>query len=205
MAHLEGGGFSRDDQLAGRVRVGDRDHPGGARLPDQLLDHRTVQPQDGRHASRPRIPALLHQPAPLPDQPQRGLEVDDVGGHQRRELAQAVPGDVAGGDRLARRVPALAERVEAGDAHGEYGRLGVYGVVQLLRRALEAEPREGEPQDLVSLLENPAGRLRDLVEGLAHAYVLRSLTGKHEGDRAGAEGGLVHADVAQATWTFPLT
>src|SRR5438094_270171 len=88
--------------------------------------------------------------------------------------AQAVPGDVAGGDRLARRVPALAEREEAGDAHCEYGRLGVYGVVQLLRRALEAEPREGEPQDLVSLLENPAGRLRDLVEGLAHAHVLRS-------------------------------
>ena len=116
-----------------------------------------------------------------------------------------MPGDVAGGDRLAGQEPALAERAEAGHAHGQDRRLGVDGVVQLLGRTLEAEPGEGEAQDLVSLPEDPPGRLRDLVQGLAHAHVLGSLAREDEGDRACVECGLVHTCVAQATWTFPLT
>src|SRR5438094_936394 len=117
-----------------------------------------------------------------------------ISGDQCAEFPQAVARDIAGGDHLAHRLPALAHHVQAGDAHGQDGGLGVDGVVQLLLGSFEAEPAQPETEDVVGPPENPTGGLGYLIEGLPHAHVLRALAGEHEGDRASTVWG-DHADV----------
>ena len=114
-------------------------------------------------------------------------------------------GDVLRGDHLAHGLPPLAKHVEARDAHGEDGRLGVDGVVELLFGPLETHPGQREAKDLVGPPEHLAGGLGDVEEGFAHPDVLRTLAGEDEGDRARTVRDGHREVLRQATDTFPLT
>ena len=180
---IERGSLAGDDELLGRVRVGHADDAAGfARgALAGALELGAVETVDRGHAARTMVAGLLHQPAALADQPQRVAEVQRAGGDQRGVLAQAVASDEA------RRLPVLtdglelfAHRGQAGQRHGQNGRLGVDRVFELVGRALEAQLRQLEAEDLVGLLEDAPRGARGLVQRFAHADVLRPLAGEHE-------------------------
>ena len=186
---IERRGLAREHDLSGRVGVRQGDDAAGGGLGDHGLDCLPLEPEHGEHSTGALIPVLFHQAAALADQHKRAVEVHDIRGDQGGELTEAVPGDVEGGDHLTHRLPALAHHIQAGDAHREDRGLGVEGVVQVLLGALEAEAAQPEAEDVVGPPENAAGGLGYLVQGFAHAHVLRALAGEDEGHGPATVGG----------------
>src|SRR2546425_1118071 len=80
---------------------------------------------------------------------------------------------------------ACSERLEAGDARHEDGRLGHGREPECLLRAFEADATQREAKDRIGPLEDGARRGLRVVEGLPHPDGLRALTREDEG-RAGA-------------------
>ena len=111
---------------------------------DDVMDLLVGEADDRAHAAVDA--ALLHDPTALADEAQGRLEVDGVGRHGRRVLSGGVAGDLERreDDAAPRRVG--PHRLEVGDAGRQDRGLGVDGAVELLRRSLEDEPGEREPQ-----------------------------------------------------------
>jgi len=180
---VERGRFARQYHLPWRVGVGHRDDAVGGRVRDHRFDELPVEPEHRQHPAGALLSVLLHQSAALAHKHQRGIEVDDVRRHQRRELAQAVAGHVARRNHLTHQLPALAHRVQASHADRQDCGLGVDRVVQVLFGTLEAEPGQREAEDLVGPPKDAACRCGCVVEGFAHAHVLRALSREYESHR----------------------
>ena len=87
------------------------------------------------------LATLLHETAAFADQAQRIGELKGARRDQRGEFAQAVARDGNRSHRPAHRLPAFAQRGQAGDADRQDGWLGVDRIAQLVFGALEAEAR----------------------------------------------------------------
>ena len=88
----------------------------------------------------------------------------------------------AGSTADSGRRPALSQRGEERDRHGDDGGLGVDRQVELLGRAVEREVADRLTKGGVRLGHDGRGRRRGLDQGLAHAYGLGALTGEYEGN-----------------------
>jgi len=172
---------------------------------DNRLEHVLIEAQHREHPARPEGTVLFHQASAFADKHQGILEVDDVGCHQRGELAEAMPRDILRRNHLPHGLPALAQHIETGDAHGKDGRLGVDRVVEILFRSFEAHARQREAEDLVGALKDLTRGLGDVEERFAHPDVLRTLPREDKGHRTSPVGDRHREIGRQATDTFPLT
>ena len=115
---------------------------------------------------------VVHRRRPLDDEPDALLEVERPGGRQRRVLAEAVPGAVAGVDADA------LDGVEHHQARHERGQLGVAGVLQLVGVGVEQQLADVASGDLARLVDQLPALVID--PRSTHAGTLRSLTGERE-------------------------
>ena len=99
-AGLDGGALARDDDLAGRVPVGDDEHAVRAGALDEFRQPGVVEADEGGHRAIAALPGGLHQPAPLADEPDGVGEVEGAGRDHRGVLAHGVPGGEGGPRRL---------------------------------------------------------------------------------------------------------
>ena len=77
--------------------------------------------------------------------------------------------------------PVFLEQRIGDDAHREDSRLRIRRQLELLLRSLKAHILDGIAQSLVRLLEQALRRSRMLVEVLAHAHGLSTLSREYEG------------------------
>ena len=89
-----------------------------------------------------------------------------------------MPGDERG------REPARCQQPERGDADSQDRRLRVLGQDQLILRALEDHAAERLAQRRVRFVEGLTADRERIGKRLAHADLLRALTGKENGDHA---------------------
>jgi hypothetical protein len=133
---LDGIACARDNQLAGRIQVGEFDRAavmrgGFARGAQRRLvqaDHRGHGPVHALARRGHRVCARAHQA-------QRILRRQHAGRHVRRELAHAV---TRGG--LSPKPDALTQHGQRGEAGGNHCRLGNVGFRQAIERSLGAQP-----------------------------------------------------------------
>ncbi len=149
-------------------------------MPETCLEDRLnglcVQSEYGRHRAGPLASRLEHQFSASPDETQSVLEAKRTRGDVGRVLAQAVPRRALG----RRPVRARAPLPEYGDRVNEDRGLGVLRHPKLLFRALEADLREREPENLVGLLEHPTRFGKGVDQRPPHPDELRSLSGKDQ-------------------------
>src|SRR2546428_4260276 len=79
--------------------------------------------------------------------------------------------------------PARLQRRQAGHAGGEDRRLRIVGPAEFVVGPVPAQPRQREPQDLISAKKDLAGLGRRRGYLLAHPSVLGTLSWKDECDR----------------------
>ena len=144
----------------------------GARLRDLF----GVEAEDRRHRAVADRHRLLHVAAAAPHDPQRVGEREGAGRDVGRVLAEAVAGDERG------REPARREQAVGGDADRQDRRLRVLGQRQLVLGAVEEEAAQRLAERRVGLVERLAADRKRVGQRLAHADLLRSLSGKDEGD-----------------------
>jgi len=126
-------GVPRDHDLARCVHVGRRDDFSLRRLPARGLDRRQVEAEDRGHGPDPDRHRLLHVLAPAPDRSQGVGQAERIRGHERRVLAERVPGDPGRAARRGRRAAARRRRWRRGCG------LCVGGELKLPLGALEAQ------------------------------------------------------------------
>ena len=136
-----------------------------------------VQAEDRGHRARADRHRLLHVAAAPPHDPQRVGERERAGGDVGRVLAEAVAGDERRADS-----PCDVEQPARGDADREDRRLRVLGQRQLILGPFEAQAAERLAERGVGLGERLAADRKRVGERLAHADLLRTLSGKDEGD-----------------------
>ncbi len=85
---------------------------------------------------------------------------------------------VAGGE--GRRDAFFGEDAGGGDGDGENRRLGVLGELEVVFRTFEDEGGEREAESGIGFFEGGSGDGECIVEGAAHAYILRALAGEEE-------------------------
>ena len=172
------GGVAGDDGLLRRVEVGRGHDLSLRRLAARGLDFFRSQADDRGHRADSRRNRLLHE---------RAAQAHDSNRVGERESSG---GDVGGvfAERMARREgrslqPLREPRFEIperGDRMRQDRRLSVRGQLELLLRALEAQPRQRKPQRRIGLLEDPPRGVRRIEQGLAHPDRLRALPGKEK-------------------------
>src|SRR6185503_20782574 len=165
-----------DHDLSGRVDVRGRDDLALRGLAAGLLDGGKVQGQDGRHRALPDRNRLLHVLAAAANGHDGVAQRQDAGGDEGRIFAQAVAG------HPLRLHPPRGQGARGRDARGQDRGLGVRGELELVLRSFEAQPRQGEAQGAVGLVEYGAALGYGVVEGPPHADLLRSLAREDEGE-----------------------
>ena len=137
---LEGLGGAGDDDLAGRVEVGDPGLALGTLA--RGLDVVVFEAEDGDHRPGALLGGVLHRGAALGDEAQPVLEGERAGRDEGGVLAEAVPG---GGRRLEAEALGGVEDDEAGHEGGE---LGVGGPGQRLLVGVEEQSGDVSVEDL---------------------------------------------------------
>ena len=117
------------------------------------------------------LAGLLHGLCTGADQLQSRLEVERSGGHQGRELAQAVAGRHVGRE--------LRIRERQNDAMQEHGRLGDLRLLEVILAAAEHYVGELEAKDRVGAVHQLLCLGVLLVEFVAHAGELCTLAGEY--------------------------
>ena len=136
------------------------------------LDCLVVEPEHGHHGPGRELGGFAHRRTPFGHEPQPVFEVERACCHERRVLAQAVPGRSRGFDAEA------FGGIEDDEALDEGGDLGVVGLGQGLLVGFEQEMGKVASGDLRGELDQLEGGVVD--PGRAHAGSLRALAGKRE-------------------------
>ena len=170
-----------DHRLLRRVVVGGSDDaalllPGG--LGACLLHQRRLEAENGGHRALAGRHCLLHEGAARADGAHCIGKAQGARRDQRRVLAQRMAG-MEGGE-LERPARLAHQRAVGRDADGEDGRLRVGGLAQLFFGAVGHHAQQAALERRVGLVERRAGLGVLAGERLAHADVLRALSGKDE-------------------------
>jgi len=148
--------LAADDDLAGRVAVGDGDDALGRADRDELFVLIVGQADDRGHGTI--AGGGLHQLAAHPHQAYGISQVQHAGRDHGAVLTHGVAGEVAGravgGGLTAKRGLQCAL---GRDGRGQQGRLGVDGEVELLCWAFPGQLRDGVPEGLVGFLPDGNG------------------------------------------------
>ena len=199
-----------DDGLVGGVEVGGGDDLVGLAFDVAELgsdagaggfDVGEVEAEDGGHCAFSGGDGGLHELAAGADGADGVGEGESVGGDVGGVLAEGVAGGVGDGEIAGFQLG--LEHAEGRDGDGEDGGLRVLGELEGVFGTVEDEVGEGETEGVVGLFEDGAGGGVSVVEGAAHAYGLRTLSGEEEGD--GGVGGGAHQDSLAAGGVDGLT
>ena len=145
------------------------------------FDHlRVVQPQNGGHGAGARGDGLLHGAAAELHEIDGRREIERAGGHQGRELSQAMAAD-----HFGLRPPTLAPEPPGRNPGREHGGLGALRGVEALLRPLRHQLARGRTRALPTpwrRCREPPTRPPPEPPG-QHADRLRALSGKYEAKR----------------------
>ena len=172
--------LTREHELHVGVAVGDPQPSVLRSLDSDPLDLRFIEPDDRDHPDMGSR-GLGHDAPALLDEEQRGLPRDRTGGGQRRDLAQAV----ACGHAHVFQPVAFAPHLVRRPAHRHHAWLDHVGAVQLLDRSFEAQLADRHLEDLFGALEDAARGRVTVVQVLAHAGLLDSLSREEKRDGSG--------------------
>ena len=168
--------------LAGRVVVADdADLALGRRLGDRL-GLREIGAEQRGHGAGTHRHRLLHGFAPQAQQARRIAQRQAARGGERRVLTQRMAGDE--GRAIGQPPCALVlERANYRNRDRHERGLRVPRQREFALLAREHEPRERLAERLVHLLKHGAGSRKGIVQVLAHADLLRTLSGEDDGRR----------------------
>ena len=155
---------SRNDQLARAVVVGGYDD--SVDRCANLFDHAVLQAENSGHRARLGLAGCLHGHCTLRNELQTVLERKGSGNDKRREFAERVSGCCVG---------LYAQRLGHDDRVEEYGRLGDFGLLELLVRTGEHDVGDTEAEDFIGFLKEFLCCGNVVVEVFTHSDSLGTL------------------------------
>ena len=177
---LDGAGVSRDHDLLGRINIGRLANFSVRRVFRNLADLAERHTKNGRHRAHAHGHRFLHILAAISNRPHCIGKGQRAGGHVRRILAQAVPGNIV--RNKIRLQTFFLQHTPRRHRRRQDGRLRDLGQLQFFFRTFETKLRQLVSERLVRFLKGATSNRVIFGQLFAHANGLRTLAGKEKSD-----------------------